>query len=217
MNCREFLARHTEYVDGLVQPAVGALMRHHARTCASCARYDRVVRRGAELARQLLPTLEVSPDFAARVQHRLFHVRDDMARRRGSLTPAYAAAAAVLLVSATAAVLSFFAGRTPVVDGRVAWAVAPPAITQLGANARAVDAAPMLSIAAQVTQPDVASIEADAKGRDPHVANPAAWPVYSRGAVAVAFPDSRATVVVRPADFRRSSAQPQAGPLLIRH
>jgi hypothetical protein len=213
MNCREFLARHTEYVDGAVEQGLAAIMRAHAQACASCARYDHVVRRGAELARQLLPAVELSPDFGARMQHRLFHVRDDMAQRRMGSASLYVAAAAVMVITVTATMLTFLAERTPVVDGQVAWAVAPPVITPLVENAKAVRYAPALQLTEPGVESDVASIEAESKGHDPHVASPAGWPVYSRGAVAVAFPASRAAVVVRPADFRGSAHQP----LLIRH
>jgi hypothetical protein len=47
----------------------------HLASCTSCARYDRVVRRGTELAREL-PEITPSDDFAERLQHRIYHVQD---------------------------------------------------------------------------------------------------------------------------------------------
>jgi hypothetical protein len=88
IGCDELLSRHGDYVDGLLAPLDVARLRLHLRVCASCARYDRIVQRGLELAREL-PVLEPSTDFEERLQHRLYHVQD--AERLGESRAAGAA------------------------------------------------------------------------------------------------------------------------------
>lgn len=220
MNCREFLSRHSEYVDALVDSVEAERLRSHAAACASCARYDRVVRRGTDLARDLLPRFQVSEDFVPRVRHRLFHVRDDMARRRPGTASLFAAVASVIVIAAGAAVaLAVEVEAVPVVDSAPVWAAAPVAFTPLRIEALARPDK-RSSAASKLESPPaaVAMIEAEAAAHDPHIATPAGWPVYSRSAMAVAFPGAHTAVVVTPADFRQSSTRrPPAGALLIRH
>ena len=219
MNCKDFLARHSEWYDGMLEPSAAELVEAHANACSSCAHYDHVVRRGAQLARDLLPTLELSGDFEGRMRHRLFHERDAMAARRGAGSAVYAVAASILLVSAAAGTLAVAAGRTPIVDGDVVFAIAPPAISPVERNSLAAMDAPLIAIDRSKTDDVVAPIEAEAKGHDPHVASaaPSGWPVYSRPAVAVAFPASHTTLVVRPADLRSVGSRGLVAPLLVRH
>lgn len=76
MTCQEFLARYSEYLDERLEPLESALWRAHMNRCPSCARYDRVLRRGLALVRDL-PEVEPSSDFGPRLQHRLYHVDDE--------------------------------------------------------------------------------------------------------------------------------------------
>src|SRR5690606_18291876 len=62
MTCQEFLARYSEYLDERLEPLESALWRAHMNRCPSCARYDRVLRRGLALVRDL-PEVEPSSDF----------------------------------------------------------------------------------------------------------------------------------------------------------
>lgn len=213
MNCRQFLTLHSEYADGLLTPGDAAPLAAHVESCAACARYDRVVRRGTELVRDLLPRVEASRDFERRVRHRLLHVRDEGMRRRAGTASVYAAATVVLL-GAGAGLFLLASQHTPEVDSQVVW-VSPPAATPLRAKALAVGAISSDALVPLATA--AATIEAEAAGQDAHVASSAAWPVYSRGAVAVAFPGSHTSLVVTPADFRLSSTRQPAGPLLVRH
>ena len=98
MRCAEFLDRHSEYLDDRLPPAEAAAWREHAGSCLRCARYDRVVRRGATLMRQL-PGPELSPDFDERLRHRLYHVDAEVLAARGSH-------ARVLLALSLAAVIA---------------------------------------------------------------------------------------------------------------
>lgn len=219
MNCKDFLARHSEWYDGMLEPSAAELLRAHADACPSCARYDRVVRRGADLARDLLAAIEPSSDFEQRMRHRLFHERDAMAAPRDAGAGVYAVAASIILLIAAAGSFALASSRTPIVDGNVVFAMAPPAISPLQTNSMVVSAAPLIPPFTEKTDDIVAPIEAEAKGHDPHVAStaPSGWPVYSRGAVAAAFPAGNTTLVVRPAEFRPVGSRAVVVPLLVRH
>jgi anti-sigma factor RsiW len=73
--CRGFLARHSDYMDGLLPADEAARLQLHIHVCRVCARYDRIVRQGADLVRDL-PEVAPSPDFEQRLQHRLYHIDD---------------------------------------------------------------------------------------------------------------------------------------------
>lgn len=215
MNCTDFLARHSDYVDGIADAADATRLEAHASSCASCARYDRVVRKGAQLVRDVLPRVHASDQFEPRLRHRLLHVRDDMAHARAGAGTVYAAASIVLLIAA-AAIGALMHSASPVVDVPAAYAAAA---TPVASRALAVPVGPAMPAGSYATPaPAVAPIDADASGQDSHIAAVAGWPVYSRVAVAVAFPSPHTTVAVAPADFRFATAgRPPAVPLLVRH
>jgi hypothetical protein len=73
--CDELLALYGDYLDGLLTPVQAARLQLHMQVCTSCGRYDRIMRRGLELVRDL-PAVEPSGDFEQRLQHRLYHVDD---------------------------------------------------------------------------------------------------------------------------------------------
>ncbi|HEX6589734.1 MAG TPA: zf-HC2 domain-containing protein [Longimicrobiales bacterium] len=214
MNCRDFFARHSEYVDGVIDAEGAGRMSAHARTCPRCARYDRVVRRGGALVREL-PALTVSSDFDARMRHRLYHVRDELSERRPGAAPVYVAVASVVLAIGAAGVGSFVMGETPVVDAHVVFAAAPPAWTPVDAE---VLLAPVPAPATlEKDAGPVTPLAAETHGHDGHLATPVAWPVYSREGVAAAFAKPGADVIVKPAEFRASFSGRGAGPILVRH
>lgn len=111
VSCDEFLARHSEYLDGLLTPLAAARLSTHATVCGSCARYDRIVRKGIDLVRDL-PDVEPSEDFEMRLQHRIFHVEDARA-----LQPRAAGAATALGVAAAIALLAWSPMLTTSGDG----------------------------------------------------------------------------------------------------
>ncbi|MBI4512772.1 MAG: hypothetical protein HY702_01570 [Gemmatimonadetes bacterium] len=76
MDCTEFLARHSEFLDG--EPVEDLyLFEEHLHSCRVCARYDRVVRRGVELCRGL-PAVDASPDFEERLRSRLTRLEEEL-------------------------------------------------------------------------------------------------------------------------------------------
>lgn len=99
--CSEFLALYGEYVDGTLQGVVQQRLSAHVDACDSCARYDRIIRRGAGLARDFM-TIEPSPEFEQRLQHRIFHEQDMSALQGGrpaAISTALAVAAMIALVA----------------------------------------------------------------------------------------------------------------------
>jgi hypothetical protein len=96
------MARHSDFMDGMLPTLAAARLRAHVGSCAACARYDRVVRKGIDLVRDL-PRLEPTTDFERRLEHRLFHIDD--ARTLQSTRPA--GAAATLVVAAVIAMLAW--------------------------------------------------------------------------------------------------------------
>jgi anti-sigma factor RsiW len=107
MDCDVFLDGYSDFRDGLLPQGEQAAFRAHLASCASCARYDRVLAQGVGMLRGE-PELQVSEDFMARLQHRIYHEDEArLARGRGSRARAVAgtlaaaaAVGAVTLVSA---------------------------------------------------------------------------------------------------------------------
>lgn len=80
MDCGEFLENYSDFLDRRLEERPLAEYREHLKDCRSCAHYDQVVQRGLRIVRQL-PSPEPARDFAPRLQHRLFHIRDDLSDR----------------------------------------------------------------------------------------------------------------------------------------
>jgi anti-sigma factor RsiW len=106
MNCTDFLHRYSDYDDSLLDEAELASFRRHLASCASCARYDRVLRKGRMLARHH-SAVTPAADFMPRLQHRLWQQR--VARRHRFATavpggPAAALAAVTVILTSLWAV-----------------------------------------------------------------------------------------------------------------
>lgn len=117
MDCPEFLSRYSDYDDSLLPPFEVERFQAHMGSCPSCARYDRVLRKGRMLARQL-PELEPSGELEPRLRLRLLETAPRSRRRAGPsparLAGALAAVTILLVVSAVAGLLG------PRVSGPVA-------------------------------------------------------------------------------------------------
>jgi anti-sigma factor RsiW len=128
MTCQEFLARHLEYTDESLPPEEAARWRDHIASCPSCARYDRVVRRGLTLLRSL-PEVEPSEDFFPRLQHRIYNLDDDSpdgSRASGTSAVVSLAIAGVLALLAWSPILRLDqAVMASGERGGVAWTAAP--------------------------------------------------------------------------------------------
>lgn len=102
MECKDFLDGYSAYRDGLLDETERDAFRAHADSCDSCARYDRVVRKGTDVLRDL-PTVEPPSDFLARLQHRIYHIEDGIplsSTFRGGSAAVVAVAAVGLLALA---------------------------------------------------------------------------------------------------------------------
>ncbi len=80
-NCSDFLEDYSAFRDGLLTAQRSADFDAHLADCASCTRYDRVIGGGVELVREI-GVLEPSEDFMNRLQHRIYHVEEEMRASR---------------------------------------------------------------------------------------------------------------------------------------
>jgi hypothetical protein len=102
MDCQDFLARYSEYLDEVIDLEDMEQLEQHLGACDACTRYDRVMRRGLDLARTI-PTITPSSDFQLRLEHRLLHVRDEMSADGRALNGGAAVSLAVAGLLALAA------------------------------------------------------------------------------------------------------------------
>ena len=70
MSCREFQSNHVAFVDDLLSAAETESMAEHRSQCERCARLDVRIRRSLLVARNM-PSIDVSPDFMAKLNARL--------------------------------------------------------------------------------------------------------------------------------------------------
>lgn len=102
MTCQEFLSHQPDYVDGCLDAAVVARCDAHLSGCANCARRERILRKSLSLLSEL-PAVAPSTDFQTRLDHRLLHLQDELARHdrfAGSGTLAVLAIAATIALVA---------------------------------------------------------------------------------------------------------------------
>ncbi len=97
MTCQEFLARYTDFRDGLVTaPREARRFARHLRVCASCRRYDAALHHGVG-ALQTLPEPEPDQAFRRRLERRLSAERARTGRPALPTRPALAAAVLVAI------------------------------------------------------------------------------------------------------------------------
>jgi anti-sigma factor RsiW len=124
MECPEFLACSTEWLDKQIPEGEDREMEDHLAGCAECRQYQSTLSRGLKLLRAM-PPLEVPSDFHPRLTHRIFHVEDDAEIARESL----GSGATTVAVMAVAALMAL-AAWTPMM-GTSPVAVELPAIVVL--------------------------------------------------------------------------------------
>jgi hypothetical protein len=114
LSCNECRARHSEYLDGLMDAATAEQWRAHLSGCAVCGRYDRVLRRGlAVLAAQ--QDAQLTSDFSTELQRRIaFEDRRLALRPMTSLATTSVVLAAVLAFAAWVPVLMLSRDEQPV-------------------------------------------------------------------------------------------------------
>ena len=111
MKCSEVVAGFTDYLDGRSSEAERGAIEEHLERCTGCMRYRRVIVRGAEFLRSL-PEADVHDDFAARLEHRLYHVDEERALgvHAASRTPAMTVASIALFLTGVAWSPTLFRG-----------------------------------------------------------------------------------------------------------
>lgn len=89
VDCSQFREGYSDYRDGELAEGVRARFEAHRAECAACARYDRLIADGVEHYRRC-PAPTLSEDFLPRLQHRLYHLEEEMRApaRNGSGTQA---------------------------------------------------------------------------------------------------------------------------------
>lgn len=137
MDCTEFLNRYSEYDDSLVPPAEADRFRRHMSACDACTRYDRVLRKGRMLARQVAG-VEPSDDFVPRLHRRLWQecgLRARAAQRPAQAASALAAVTVLVVVTAALGLLALGdAGASTVEGAPVRVASAAPAPYHVGSR-----------------------------------------------------------------------------------
>ncbi len=73
MDCRKFRNKHVAFVDDLLPAVEMDALQQHLTVCSRCSRQDTAIRRSLMLVRNL-PPIEPSPEFMARLNHRLQHL-----------------------------------------------------------------------------------------------------------------------------------------------
>lgn len=91
MNCPQFIERFSDYVDGIEDPLFRENADRHLASCPACRRYLEVFQQGRRLL-DAFPEVSVPDDFYPRLQHRIYHLEDEHALRRGSSGSATTAA-----------------------------------------------------------------------------------------------------------------------------
>jgi hypothetical protein len=113
LSCSDCLARHSEYLDGMMDDITAEQWRTHLADCADCARYDRVVRRGVKLL-AAQAQIEPTADFMTHLQQRLvYEDRRTAMRPMTSLASASVAVAAMLAFSAWIPVIMLATNEEP--------------------------------------------------------------------------------------------------------
>jgi hypothetical protein len=111
MDCREFRNKHVAFVDDLLPAVEMDALRQHLRTCVRCSRQDTSVRRSLLIVRNL-PPIEPSPEFMARLNHRLEELGPSARVDRVSPRPYLPSVGAVTALAAGVVAVAYMAIET---------------------------------------------------------------------------------------------------------
>jgi hypothetical protein len=130
MNCHAFRQQHLDYTEHALTAAAEAAAQGHLETCARCARFDFLVRRGLFLVRNLPPAaheVDLYPRIAARLA--------EEAAPPTVTSPARRRTATVLIAAATAAFAAGVILSPKAVRPALPAAAAPSALAPLASIA----------------------------------------------------------------------------------
>lgn len=135
--CRRFLDSYSDYRDDRLEPEARSVLVGHLEVCASCARYDRVIRQGVRVLRAQPSTVPARAIGMATVRRQALAAdRRSQAMSAAGSGMTLAASLIVTVLLTAAAWLPFLSLPTPEVDMPPVVASAPPTPT--------VPAAPLL-------------------------------------------------------------------------
>lgn len=174
MTCREFLERYSEYDDSLIPADEAERFRRHMERCSSCARYDRVLRKGRMVARQLSRP-DPSADFIPRLQRRLLQQRPRQRMVMSGHLAAGLAAVTILMVTASA-VRILDPASTPVAAESVVRSGSP----QMARGVFRLTAAPTLPVVSRSTPRAWPATEVDPAGAASYSPLETGPPAYRR-------------------------------------
>ena len=120
MDCAEFLESYSDYLDQRFELYPNSEYRHHLRDCRSCGEYDRVMRRGLNLFRQLEPP-RTTPDFTRDLRSTVSH--DNLQPAAGP--PGWVSSLATLSAAALIAL-----AVAPLLTGRSGSVQLPPVVIE---------------------------------------------------------------------------------------
>ena len=101
LSCHEFLEGHSDYLDGALPDGIAWRFDEHVSECASCHRFDRVLRRGLLLARNL-PEIQPTANFHDKLQTRLMGLEDEPVQR-----PVIAGTGTAVVIAAVLGIIAF--------------------------------------------------------------------------------------------------------------
>lgn len=150
MECKDFLEGYSSYRDDLLDEPEKEAFRAHLECCESCARYDRVVRKGTRVLREL-PPVDPPSDFLARLRHRIYHLEDGI-----PLSSSFPGGSAALVAAAAAGLLALawlpIATHAPVEVELHPVAVDAPEVRRTAAGRDLVDPGPFMRTRATVAE-----------------------------------------------------------------
>ncbi len=80
MECREVLARYSDFIDGELRKTKRGEISRHLENCDRCSAYQRILSDGL-LAYRGIAGEKLSDDFYLRLQHRLLHLKESTRRK----------------------------------------------------------------------------------------------------------------------------------------
>lgn len=100
LSCNEVLAKHSDYIDGMLALDASQQFQSHLEHCPACARYDRTLRKGICILNDQA-RVEPDPDFLLQLHSR---IADE---ERGRLQPISVSAAASVSIAAVLALAAW--------------------------------------------------------------------------------------------------------------
>lgn len=96
ISCQAFIREYSEYRDDRMSPTARAAVTAHLASCASCRRYDRVIRKGVEVLRSA-PEIKPRKPLTVATVRRMARAAEQREHRRqdgGAASPTAASVAA---------------------------------------------------------------------------------------------------------------------------